>query len=317
MDLFKDEKIDTIEFLRLVYQKRWVIVTATLAAFALSILVTYFIPPKFYSYGTIFPPYSNSLEEVLERPDFGFDMQADRLMQILESKVMRDSIINEFNLIEYYKLDTTHLDWKFKLDKKYIRDINFSRSKYMSIVISAKMKSPELSANIVNRIIDIIDDLREQIFRENFQEQLSTVENDYTTQREWVDKLLDSLNTRIEQDETGNLNALFFKSNYNFNDPEKKQIQIPLKDEQLLSAYSLEKQRLNKLKEKLDYTKSIISKPFTKVYIVDRAKPSFKKISPSYRLNALIAVSATLVLTILVLVFNQKFQSIREQIITK
>ena len=319
--MFKDEKLDAFKFLRLLYRRRKTIIIALLTSLLLSIVVTYFIPPRYSSFGIIFPPSSNSLEDVINKPDFGFDLQADRLMQILESQIVRDSIIQAFALIEYYETDTSKRDWKFKLHEKFIRDVTFFRSKYMSIVISASTKSPELSANIVNRIIDMIDELRESIFYQNFMVELEIVESDYQDQKAFVRTFKDSIQQQLEGRDNEVLEFVFLNTNYltekDFGSVREKlslSDELSLHEEQMLLIYLNEQNKLHSLKGKYEATKSKIEKPFSKVYIIDRAKPTHYRSFPSYKLNAAIAVGLTLAITILIFWLKEVFPNFREQI---
>ena len=429
MDLFTDEKFDTIRFLRFLFQKKWHILGTTLATALLALLVTFFIPAKYYSYGTIFPTASNSMDDVLQNPQFGYEVHADRLMQVLESEVLRDSIIGMFDLVNYYEVDTNKLDWKYDLDKKFVTDITFFRSKYMSIVIKARMKNPKLAADIVNAIIEMVDGLREKIFKDNATEALRIVENNYFRKVEEVNKLVDSIYTQREGNTGTSLSLLGRRINqkqqelskhraelaelqnsYGFFDIETK-VQIfnelsakqqnaylndkgrlsvleknlkpgdslilntrarmegartsleaineqekslegikkryaelrsgldadlgllngmrsefenmlnhpepyvnSIKLERLVNAYTYEQTRLNELQTKYENAKSNYYAPFPKVYIIDRARPSLRKASPSFSLNVGLAALAGFVFSLVFLVLWERFRSVKSEI---
>ena len=46
---------------------------------------------------------------------------------------MRDRTIEKFKLYDYYEEDTTEKAWRSELSIKYIKDVTFFRSKYLSI----------------------------------------------------------------------------------------------------------------------------------------------------------------------------------------
>ncbi len=430
MEVFENEKASTVEFLRLLYKKKGIVIGAIILSLGLSILVTSLMSPRFYSFAIIFPTNTNSSAAILDNPQFGYDLDADRLMQLLESELMRDSIVELYDLIAYYEVDTTRLDWKHQLDIRFIRDVSFYRTKYMSVVIAVTTKQPKLSASIANSIIDILDGLRERIFEENSYQALVTIEEEYFNKQTYVDQLVDSIyqlrsaNTSesasllyqrikhkqsivseyqrqlsgmrkensfynlgaeiemlnqkysnsnafvIEQEGKYNtlketfkttdtlmvnlkaridgarLNAEYCEKELNrlgvlqqsysninqqlenatlqlsslqvehetlLNSYESEVSSIRLN--RLIDIYEYEQARLNEMKRNYEEAKKKYDSPFPGVYIIDRAKPSYKKISPSYTFNVLIGVSSTFVFTIIFLVLWDKFKHVRAQIV--
>jgi len=155
----------------------------------LAAVLTLFIPKEYLSYGTIFPTSANSLDITLDNPSFGYDVEADRLIQVLESNEMQEIVIKKYDLISYYELDTNEADWRDDLRKEYFKDITFSRTIAMSVVISARTKSPQLSADIVNTIIDNINPLREKIIKKNFEMAYVTFQKEYFDKKKEIDTL--------------------------------------------------------------------------------------------------------------------------------
>ena len=149
----QEQKNELYQFLEFISsnKKRFLLVII-ICAF-LSGGLTFFIPKEYRSTAIIFPPAGLSLDYNVDNPNFGYDIEADRLLQILQSSQIRDSIISKFNLVEYYKLDKSEKEWLFKLNKKYRRDVTFNRTQYMSILVSAQTTDPEMSSNIVNYIL--------------------------------------------------------------------------------------------------------------------------------------------------------------------
>src|SRR5690606_20772606 len=141
--------------------------------------VTLLTDKKYRSTAIIYPGNTYLRDEVISNPQFGTERESEQLMQMLESESIRDSVVKKFDLVNYYELDTNSIDWRERLTLKYIRDINCFKSKYMSIVISATTTKPELSAEIVNYITDVIDQYRESIFYENMHLELSYLQENY------------------------------------------------------------------------------------------------------------------------------------------
>lgn len=425
-EIFEDDRLDSLKLIRLLYKKRWLLIIVGAISFGGSVLVTTFIAPKFFSNGIIYATASNASEDVLTNPQFGFEVHADRLMQILESETVRDSIIKKFNLIDYYELDTARKDWEYVLHKNFAEDVTFFRSKYMSIVISATTREPELSANIVNGIIDMADVMRKHILKTNAYASFKNIESDYLRKSEEVDQLVDSIH-RMKESSAGLIAGEVYYSLKQMRETVKRQHKALAEIENKHNIYDLEQQlkdiggklielrtrhaglkgkrnvlvqqsgptdtavvrvdaeisrveaemkvwqeektnlsniqskwrqrqeqlftsneQLGKLrseytrlassaspnvqdvrirnlelqlenelkllsdqKERYDLALSSYEQDLPKVYVIDRAKPSFKKVSPSYTFNAMMGTLGGVTFCILFLVFWDRFSALR------
>ncbi|MEI6900574.1 MAG: Wzz/FepE/Etk N-terminal domain-containing protein, partial [Bacteroidota bacterium] len=162
-----------------------VVAIACIATF----VVTLFIPKEYTSSAVVYATDSNSLDDVLRNPQFGYDVEADRLIQLLQSRSIRDSIIRKYQLVKYYDIDTTDNDWSYWLNKKYERDIGFSKTVFMSVVISASTKDPKMSANIVNEIISLVNTTRERLLKQNLVVALNSLQKEYGTIKSELDSM--------------------------------------------------------------------------------------------------------------------------------
>ena len=132
------EQKDSIDFLKIFYNQRKFILLATLTATILASIITFFIRPEYISSGTVFPTLNNSLEGTIDNPSFGYDIEADRLIQILYSKEVQDTVVKRFNLIQYFEIDTTDVRWRDDLKRKYSKAVYFSRSHIFLLLFQLK-----------------------------------------------------------------------------------------------------------------------------------------------------------------------------------
>jgi hypothetical protein len=165
--------------------------------------------PVYESKGIIFPTPTNSPEKILVEPQFGYEVDADWLMQVLRSDIVRDTLNKEFDLISYFELNTSDAGWIDEFRKKYEKMIRFERTRYMSIEISARTYDPELSADIVNTVIERIDGIRESIFKSNTQQSLIHYENAYFNKKDHIDNLVDSIHNLRDYNTAASLQLLY------------------------------------------------------------------------------------------------------------
>jgi capsular polysaccharide biosynthesis protein len=180
-------------FLRFLYRRRKLLIIVFIIALAAAVLVTLLMKPEYESSGIIFPTPTNSPEKILEDPQFGYDVDADWLMQVLKSDIVKDSLVRMFSLVDYFRLDTNNRNWRDELNKKYRKTITFERTRYMSIEITALTRNPEISADMVNAVIKMIDGIRERIFKENTRSAVMHYENAFFEKNDLVNRLVDSL----------------------------------------------------------------------------------------------------------------------------
>lgn len=316
MDLFVDEKASSLKILRLLVKNIWLILIFSILGLGIGIGVTFFIPKKYQSYAVIFPPNSNSGLNVLEDPRFGNSLDADQLMQLLESQQLKDTIIQMYNLEAYYEVDKSNLSWKRELEKNFDKDISFNKTRYYSVVISARMKKPELAADIVNSIVQVVDEFRLNIVRQNQETAFEYAEELYLKQVILVDSLKKLIYSKKSTGDPDNIlyNHMLqnFKANYYNPTPFVTSEELEI----LTESYIFEQLKLNDLK--IDYHKAqrLIKKPLSRVFVVNKAVPGFKKVSPSLRINAMIGFFSSLVFIILFVIAKDRvvavFKSLKE-----
>lgn len=312
MSVFEDEKADSQELIRFLIGKWKQIAIFCFVAILGTGIITFFLDKKYVSYGIIFPSNNNSVESVIDNPTVGYDVEADRLLQMLLSDAVFDSVSNRFDLVKYYEIDTTDSDWRDKLHENYSEDISFTRSQYMSIIISAKTSSPQLSADIVNYIIDRCDGLRNRLFKQNMLTAFNAIEKEYREKKNTVDTLEKQIS--VLRSQTNAEIVLMPNGQYvvgNGSTPEKSAINTKL--ERTMNLYVNEQHRLNDISGRYDKAKAQYERPVTLVFVLDRATPSYHKVSPSYTINLATAAITSLVFAIFYLMLAERFRNIRKK----
>jgi capsular polysaccharide biosynthesis protein len=276
-------------------------------AILVSIIITLFIPNEYRSFGIIYPPSNNSLENSVENPSFGYDLEADRIIQILQSQSIKDSVTTKFNLYTYFEIDTTELDARDQLAKQFSKAIAFERTNYMSVAISARTKNPELSANIVNYIIDKVNELREKIYKQNLMLANSIAQIEFEQQKHASDSLLAIVKTDLDKLNLSGLLVLATNAQLNFNELNIKQASIENSNVGVnIINYRSQLERQREMEAKLFKLKKVYDNPIPKVYVIDRGMPSHKKVYPSFLVNAVIASIIALIATLFFILAKSK-----------
>lgn len=307
------EPMESIDFLRFIYSKRKPILFTVLGALALATIVTMLLPKRYSSSAIIFPVYNNNVESVIENPVFGYDVEADRLLQLLESDEVRDSVVAKFTLMNYYEIDNASLDKGDQLRQKFLNDVEFERTPYMSIVIKVETKKPDLSAEIANYIVHLANGVRGRIFKQNELAAYQQAEKELVAKQAIVDSLKKRINL-LRGETHSDLVALVNMQGFVQTLGGQGNTGTNTELERLLNQYIFEQSRLNEIAGRYERAKAHYESPITQVYVVDRARVSYKKVSPSLLLNLVIAGFCSLIFAITFLMFYEKLRLIRQSV---
>jgi len=320
----KEQKVSVILF-----KERRIIIFSVIIAIVASVAITFLIPKKYSSFTIIYPAKSNSLKDVAISPGFGYEIQADRLIQLIESQILQDSLVNKFNLLDYYELNESESDWRYKLNEYLSRDININRTRYLSIIITVTTKDPDLSANMANYISLIVDTIKENILKENTKLAVKLYNERSRIQTIKVDSLL-NLIFSLSKETGGNQkdNNLYKKRKEeikerqktgSFTSADESILTISpknqtLQTEKIINEYFHERRILYSIKGKHEESQDILDSPMPKSYIISEAKPDYRKVSPSLRTNLVIAIGVSLLSAILLIIVKYKYREIKEEL---
>jgi capsular polysaccharide biosynthesis protein len=312
------ETTEGTEFLSVIMANYRVILIFITCSCLAAAIITFFTPKEYISSAVIFPTESNSLDDVIRNPQFGYDVEADRLIQLLDSRMIRDSIIRKFNLIKYYDIDKSDNDWDYQLTQKFHKDITFTKTVFMSVIISARSRFPEMSAEIVNEIVSRIGKVREKLLKSNVYFALSSMQKEYNSLKSDLDSLsgvLDRL-TRNRSDikqyvQTEKYVSLIFDKKQMANDEAGKALQL------VVNQYNIKLSWFYDVQNRLKNAVLMSQRPLPSVYIIDSGKPSYKKVYPKYSVNLLIAFIASSIFISFFFFFIQKFRNFKSNFKTE
>lgn len=272
--------------------------------------VTFFIPKNYLSTAIIYPYNSHTQNDIISNPQFGYEVETEQLLQLLESQTMRDRTIQKFKLYNYYDMDTTNPEWKSVIVLKYIKDITFFRSKYLSVVINVKTKNPQLSADIANYQVNEVNSYRESIFEENRQNQFNNINKKHDQSKVKLELLKKTIydikggDDRLLFNFIENLNNENFDSKDFINDPRL---------ENLVEQYIYELKNFQIIRNEQSSMEDLINENLPSVYSIDKAIPSFKKVSPSMTINAVVGAMVLFLLVFTLKLILKKWNTLKSE----
>jgi hypothetical protein len=176
-DFFNSKNIIEI-LIRWKYQLLIIVSVAVL--FAVVFTSSVFITPLFKSFAIVYPsnvsPYSDESE-------------TEQMMQMMQSKDIRDSIIAKFNLAEHYGIDPNYKYFTSTLLWEYDKKVKITKTPYEAVTIEVWDKDPKIACDIVNEIMFQYNFKVRGLHKEKFGE----VVNNYRIITDIKKKELDSL----------------------------------------------------------------------------------------------------------------------------
>lgn len=154
------------------WAKRKILIIVTAAGLVVSTVVAFLMTPLYRSTAIVFPAATSTVSFSEQRNakassmDFGEEEQAEQLIQILQSSKVRDKVVQQFDLMKHYDIDPSDANKHYKLVKEYNSHILFVRTRYGSIQIDVLDKDPQLAADMANKIVDLIDTVKNEMVME-------------------------------------------------------------------------------------------------------------------------------------------------------
>ena len=165
------------------YKWRKPLALFTLIALILGAIVSspLVITPKFRSTSVIYSTTTNSISQALlveHNPyrkdvlEFGEELEAERLLQILNTDEMKNRIIQEFDLFEHYEINPEAEHANTWMNLAFNEHFSFKRTELMSIKIEVLDENPTLAADMCNRMVDLIDVVVKRVKQERAEQAL-------------------------------------------------------------------------------------------------------------------------------------------------
>ncbi len=168
-DVFEGVRKTLIQTL---YDKKLPVLLFPTIAGLIALVISMFLTPMFKSTAIVFPAATSTVSFSEQRNakassmDFGEEEQAEQLVQILKSSRIRNIIVERFDLMNHYEIDANDENKYYKLGKAWENHIQFARTRYGSIQIDVWDRDRELAAEIANKIVDLIDTVKNDMVRE-------------------------------------------------------------------------------------------------------------------------------------------------------
>jgi hypothetical protein len=145
------------------------------------------IAEKYKSTIILFPSSSSSISNDLlgrnlAKKDilkFGEEEEVEQLMQVLQSDDIRDRIIQKYNLLEHYDIDTASKYPMTQLYKEFASNVDISRTEFMSVKIEVLDIDAQFAADMANDMAALVDTVMNKMQKNRARKAFTIVEKEY------------------------------------------------------------------------------------------------------------------------------------------
>jgi uncharacterized protein involved in exopolysaccharide biosynthesis len=240
------KELNSVNLLQLIYKWKFPLLIITSFAIVAAIVFSspFFIKPKYKSSVIMFPVATNSISKVLISQNSGIkedilgigeEEQAEQMLQMLNSNMIRDRIVQKYSLLEHYKIPADSKHKYTRLVREYENNVKFRRTEYMAVKITVFDTDPQMAADMANDIASLLDSTRNFMQKERAVKAFAIVDEEYRN---------------LENEVIGIVNSLRFLGSKGVNDYER---QSEVLNQQLAIAISQSNNHgISAIQQKLD-----------------------------------------------------------------
>ena len=318
-------ELESKNLLLFILNKRKLIFKVTGVVTVLALVISLLMKPVYSSKAIVFPTATSSVSVgyASNTTDFGNENSAEQLIQVLHSSRLRLRLVNEFKLFKHYEIDTLSSDKNFKLNNEFGEHISFSRTKYGSIQIGVLDNNPITAAKIANKIVDLIDTVKNEIIKERMinsyniiKRKIDFLEEDLALNLNQIDSLTSkgvvsieeraNLYTALAESNSANEKALILKSiEFNKEFGSKYDGLERMRNEKIV--------KISRYSDVFQQIESDLNTNYSHKFVVERALVSDHKASPKRLIIVLMAFFGTFIFMIFILLINEKITEFKKQ----
>lgn len=329
---YSKTSFSSISLLFFLWRWRKLLIIVTIVTAIISIVVSLLLVPLYESRVVLLPASTQSLSKALlsevagpkkDIMEFGEEEQAEQLLQILHSSIIRDKIVSKYDLYNHYEISPNDRYRQTKLIKKYNKLVKFRRTKFMAVEIVLRDKDPQLAADMANDIAAILDTVVNKMQQERSQKAFEIVENTYFELKKDIERREDSLRwlrSKGVLDYESQAERLYEALSKELSKGNLQGIKALRAELDTLAKYggayvsirdALEhdKKQLSLLRMRYEEAKIDAHSFIPHKFVVDRAYKAERKVYPIRSLIVIVSVLSSVFFTIVILLIIENFKN--------
>lgn len=318
------------DILRFLIRWRKHLIIIGIVAAVISAAGSYLITPRYEAEVVFYPTTVNSIGNAMftdlnkREADvlaFGEEEEAENALQILKSDKLSSRIIKNFDLMKHYDIDPNGKFPRTKLQEKMKKNIQFNRTRYLSVSIQVLDEDPAMAATLANGIAASYDSVKTEIQQDVAREAFLIIEEEFKNKEKEVWDLKVGLQKLGEkgildiEKQAQSISESLYAARARGNN--SVQIRELIAEKDTLAKYGseytnlyetliLELEELSELRKRYKKAKVDVEKTIPHKFIVSNASVPEKKALPNRKLIVLLGTAATFIMACVVLLFIEQ-----------
>ncbi len=284
-----------------------------LAAFIISALVSLFITPKYESEVILYPSGnvgmsgSQLFRTGAQESTFGDEQAVERILQILQSDDIRERLVEKYSLFEHYDIDEDTRYRYTQLERKLNGNIDFSKTRFMSVRLVIMDEDPVIAAAMANDITSMIDSTFNRLIQEAGRKHLRVLEKQEQEQALLISMYEDSL--RLKAEAQGSVGRQYAGSDSrvdNMADYGPAYVRLSESHRQAVEDMGM-------IRQKITEARIAAGSDFPYIMVVNEAKVAEKKSFPRRSIIVILSTISVLLFVFFVMLINEGISLRREK----
>ena len=323
----KSNEFDSIDLISFLWKSRKVLIILGILAVVVSSIVSLMMQEKFLSTVTLFPAKSSSItfSEVITEDQsvtkFGEEEEAEQMLQILESALVREKIIARFDLMKHYDIDTAGKLKYTELSETYSDNITFQRNNKGAVIINVLDHDKDTAALIANHISNLFDSTKNSIIHERAllefevkKMKLHKLQDEMNVLRDTMSKLT-TLGVVTNQAYQGLTLAMNSAKGDETRTRYEQKLEMTEKYGSVLQSFQVRaeflSERMATMETSYEQSESDAQSNISHKFVVELASPAEKKAYPIRWLIVAVSTFATVFFAIILLLFVAKIKELK------
>jgi uncharacterized protein involved in exopolysaccharide biosynthesis len=177
---------NNLSLIRIFLKWKWQLLIIAIVAAILGVIISspLIITPKFKSNALVYPsniaPYSDESE-------------SEQMLQWLQSKDIKDSVIKRFDLAEHYEIDSSYKYFYSTMMYLYNENVKINKTQWESIEIVVTDKDPLVAYDMVNAIMEFCNTKIRNIHRIKYDEVVVSLNTMLSQKKQQLDSIENAL----------------------------------------------------------------------------------------------------------------------------
>ena len=307
--------------LKFFYKWRKVLLLIFIVSFALSLVASLLITPRYKSSIVFFPTSSNRVSKAIitdryDFMDYGSERDCEYAIQILSSQAMMDDVCKRFNLMEHYGISSEAEDKYFQFTEKYQGNVTVRRTEYLAVEVVVLDEDPQFASDMANFIAENYDTLCNRIQNERTADACLVLEGVCSNLEQEISQLEDSLKGLYNySDYTNRMYQELAKQVGNGNTAAANRIRAEIASHTtgkgsyagIDNMLKTKREELATIQTRLAERKTDLANDISYKYWIDKASPADKKAYPKRLIIVALGTLAAVVMCIIVLLVMERW----------